>query len=64
MSKVIPVPERERRKQRYWAEEVASIINSARALTKYRGQDADKLFTLKMDLANAVAEYDSKPNSV
>ena len=63
MSKVIPVPERERRKQRYWAEEVANVINCSRALVKYRGQDADRIFTLKMDLANAVADYDSKPNS-
>lgn len=61
-SKTDPLAERERNKQRYWSSEVASIIRRARALVKYRGQSHDQMFLLKMELANALAEYDSRPN--
>jgi len=49
-------------KQDQWKQEVSTIVNRARALVKYRGQDTDRLFTLKMDLANAICDFDSKPN--
>ena len=55
---------RERKKQHLWCEDITSVLNASRALVKYRGHDADKIFILKMDLANAIAEYDSKPNSL
>ena len=51
----------EERRQTRWPEETASVVMKARALVKYRGQDANRIFTLKMDLANAVAKYDSMP---
>ena len=53
--------EREHNKQIYWDREVSLIINKARALVRY-GHTPEQIFTLKMDLANALAEYDSKPN--
>jgi len=62
--KISPIKQREREKQKCWTEDVTVIINRARALAKYRGQDMDRIFTLKMELANAVAEYDSKPNRI
>ena len=54
---------REHNKQNYWTAEVQNIINKARALVKYRGDNTDNIFTLKMELANALAEYDSRPNT-
>ncbi len=53
---------RERQKQAFYAEEISVVINRARALVKYRGQSADEIFKLKMNLANALAHYDSMTN--
>ena len=64
MSQVYSSSERERKKQLLWSTEVAQVMNLSRALVKYRGHDDDKIFMLKMDLANAIADYDSKPNSL
>ena len=49
-------------KLRSWPGRAIDVMNKARALVKYRGKDEDRLFKLQMDLANAVAEYDSMPN--
>jgi len=51
----------EERRQTRWPEETADVVQKARALVKYRGRDNERLFSLKMDLANAVSKYDSMP---
>jgi hypothetical protein len=63
MSEVMSVSRRDRKKQLCWPNEVNTIINRARALTKYRGFSEEVMDDLRMNLANAIAEYDSRPNS-
>lgn len=45
-----------------WPTKAIKVLDRARALVKYRGNDEDRLAQLRMDLANALADYDSMPN--